>query len=118
MNRIKWITQSFAQPYEIQKMLFPDFINVADQLAVEWEIALDEVNDCQLTDSQRQAIKRLDDYMLSISGIANIKHWNDDALCYSDEWNEMRILAKVILDVMGWDNVVPPESGVIYIGNE
>ncbi len=118
MNKVKWITQSFAQPYEMQKKLFPDFVNVADQLAVEWEIALDEIRDSQLTDDQKQAVKALDDYMLSISGPANLQYWNDDALCYSDEWNKMRVLAKNILDVMGWDNVVPPESNAIYIINK
>lgn len=118
MNKIKWITQSFAQPYEVQKKLFPEFVNVADQLAVEWEVALDETNDAQLTDAQKQAIKTLDDYMLSISGPANLQYWNDNALSYSDEWNKTRVLAKIILDVMGWDNVVPPESNAIYISNK
>lgn len=118
MNKIKWITQSFAQPYDVQKRLFPDFVNVADQLAVEWEIALDEIDNSQLSDCQKQAFKALDDYMLSISGPTNLKYWNDDALCHSDEWNKMRKLAKAILDVMGWDNTVPPESGAIYVGGK
>ncbi|MGM3225954.1 hypothetical protein [Dickeya zeae] len=99
MNRFKWITQCFPQPYEIQKSMFPDLVNVADQLAVEWELAMDEVDDARLTDDQMQAIKALDDYMLSISEPANLKYWNDDALRHSNEW----------------DNTVLPENGVMYI---
>lgn len=118
MNKMKWVTQSFSQPYEVQRKLFPDFVNVANQLAVEWEIALDEINDSQLTDDQKKAVKKLDDYMLSISGSANLQYWNDDALCYSNEWVKMRELAKVILVTMGWDNDVSPESHAIYIGNK
>ncbi|WP_459583020.1 hypothetical protein [Dickeya oryzae] len=104
MNKLKWITQCFSQPYEIQKSMFPDLINVADQLAVEWELAMDEVDDSRLTDDQMQVIKALDDYMLSISGPANLKYWNDDALRHSNEWDNMRLLAKAILDNMVWDN--------------
>lgn len=118
MNKIKWITQAFAQNSEVQKSLFPDFVNVADELAVEWEIALDEVNEnTDLTEEQRLVVKVLDDYMLSISGPANIQYWNNDALCHSTEWNNMRILARNILTVMGWDFVPPPKSDAIYINN-
>ncbi|ACX86276.1 hypothetical protein F6Q07_22855 [Pectobacterium parmentieri] len=116
MNKIKWITQVFAQDSEVQKSLFPNFVNVADELAVEWEIALDEVNEnAELTEEQRLVIKVLDDYMLSISGPANIQYWNNDALCHSSEWCNMRKMAKNILDIMKWDCIVPPKSDAIYI---
>lgn len=76
MNKIKWVTQAIAQPCEIQKSLFPDFANIADELAVEWEMALEELNDplveSSLKSQQKLAVKKLDDYMLSISGAANI----------------------------------------------
>lgn len=118
MNKIKWITQAFAQNSEVQKSLFPDFVNVADELAVEWEVALDEVNEnVELTEEQRSAIKLLDAYMLSISGPTNIQYWNNDALCHSTEWNNMREMAKNILNIMGWDFVAPPKSDAIYINN-
>ncbi|WP_127960474.1 hypothetical protein [Serratia microhaemolytica] len=118
MNKIKQITKYFSQPYEIQKGLFPEFVNVADQLAVEWEIALNEIEDSQLTDEQKQAVQALDDYMLSISGPTNLVYWNDNALQHSDEWNEMRRLAKIILNTMGWEDECTYETGVIYIGNQ
>ena len=94
------------------------FCKCRNQLAVEWEITLDKTNDSQLTDDQKQAVKKLDDYILSISGSANLQHWNDDALCYSNEWVKMRGLAKVILDTMGWSNDVSPERHAIYIDNK
>ncbi|WP_159565439.1 hypothetical protein [Budvicia diplopodorum] len=119
MNKIKWITQAIAQPSSIQKELFPDFANVADELAVEWELALDEVNLPSITilmsDEQKASIKRLDDYMLSISGPTNIQFWNDDALCHSSEWEYMRTLAREILLSMGWEMTAPAKSDAIYI---
>lgn len=115
MNEIKRIVQSFAQPGDVQKSLFPDFVNVADELAVEWEMALEGLNDTSLTDKQKQVIKALDDYMLSISGPANIQYWNNEALCHSKEWDMMRNLAEDILCVMGWEKNIPPKNRAIYV---
>lgn len=53
MNKFKWVTQAFSQPFEIQKNLFPQFVNAADQLAVEWEVALDQMDDSRLANIQR-----------------------------------------------------------------
>lgn len=118
MNKIKWITQAFAQNSDVQKGLFPDFVNVAEELALEWEAALDEVSEnTELTEEQKLSIKMLDDYMLSISGPDNIQYWNNDALCYSSEWHNMREMARNILTVMEWEYVVPHKSDAIYINN-
>ena len=118
MNKIKWITQVIAQPYEIQKSLFPEFANVADELAVEWEGALDELNITSITDEQRSVIKKLDDYMLSISGPANIQYWNNTALCKSVEWQRMREMAIDILSIMHWEKTVPAKPKAIYINQD
>lgn len=118
MNKIKWIAQVIAQSYEIQKSLFPDFANVADELAVEWEGALDELNITSITDEQRSVIKKLDDYMLSISGPANIQYWNNTALCKSVEWQRMREMAIDILSIMHWEKTVPAKPKAIYINQD
>lgn len=118
MNKIKWIAQVIAQPYEIQKSLFPDFANVADELAVEWEGALDELNITSITDEQRSVIKKLDDYMLSISGPVNIQYWNNTALCKSVEWQRMREMAIDILSIMHWEKTVPAKPKAIYINQD
>lgn len=118
MNKIKWIAQVIAQPYEIQKSLFPDFANVADELAVEWEGALDVLNITSITDEQRSVIKKLDDYMLSISGPANIQYWNNTALCKSVEWQRMREMAIDILSIMHWEKTVPAKPKAIYINQD
>lgn len=121
MNKIKWITQAIAQPCEIQKSLFPEFANIADELVVEWEIALDELNDrlvaSSLSSEQKLAVKKLDDYILSISGAANIHYWNNDSLCESAEWQKIRKMAIDILLVMNWENIVPAKADAIYINH-
>ena len=119
MNKLKWITQVIALPYETQKSLFPDFVNVADEIAIEWEMALDELNDSNvasfITFQQRALINKLDDYILSISGSNNIQYWNNDALCKSPEWQKMREMAMDILSIMKWEKIIPPKSDAIYI---
>ncbi len=121
MNKIKWVTQAIAQPCEIQKSLFPDFANIADELAVEWEMALNELNDSQVaslfSSEQKLAVKNLDDYMLSISGAVNIQYWNNDALCRSVEWQKIRKMANDILRIMNWENVVPAKADALYINH-
>ncbi|MCG7368708.1 hypothetical protein MHZ90_21700 [Pantoea sp. ACRSH] len=117
MERIEWITRAFAQSSTVQESLFPDFVNVADELAVEWELALEDINEDLLSNEQRLSIKALDDYMLSISGPDNIQFWNNDALYNSSEWNYMRVLAGNILTAMGWDDKPPSKSSAIYINN-
>lgn len=61
MNKFEWVTQVIAQPYEVQKSLFPDFANIADELAVEWEMVLEELDYSgvfsSLTDAQQFVIR-------------------------------------------------------------
>ncbi|ELY4112520.1 hypothetical protein SMY46_004262 [Cronobacter turicensis] len=117
MNRIEWITRAIAQPYIVQKNLFPGFVNVADELAIEWELALEDIDHLNFTEEQKLSLKNLDDFMLSISGESNIQYWNDEALCNSNEWKKMRALADNIIAIMGWDDMPPPRNNGIYINN-
>ncbi|AXH62568.1 hypothetical protein ABN306_20915 [Providencia huaxiensis] len=118
MEQLEWITRAFMQPSDTQMRLFPDFVNVADQLAVEWEIALDDINYELLSIEQSSAIKELDDYMLSISGSNNIHFWNNEALSSYIEWENMRALARNVVVSMGWSESPPPEDNAIYINHD
>lgn len=40
---MKWFTQAIAQQPAIQIKLFPNFVEVADELALGWEEALREL---------------------------------------------------------------------------
>jgi hypothetical protein len=119
-EQLKWITQAIAQPYEIQKRLFPDFVCVADELALEWESALDSLHSSfdnnTLTCDQKAAIENLDNYIVSISGFE--QHWCDEALCHGLEWRKIRDMAYHILVKMGWEREAPPNiANRIYIGS-
>ncbi|WP_202984318.1 hypothetical protein [Snodgrassella sp. ESL0253] len=119
LNKLKWLTQVIALPCEIQKSLFPDFSNVAEELAVDWGIEYEVLEDVEVSlkinNVQRAAFKKLDDYMESISGPENIQYWDNEALCNCAEWEIMRQMALEILNAMNWENSVPHESDAIYI---
>jgi hypothetical protein len=120
MERLKFAVQAIALPFEIQKQLFPEFVCVADELASEWEMAMDNLRSWSgntLSENQKAAIENLDKYMESISGSAHIQYWCDEALRYSMEWKTMRELAYKILFEMEWKQEIPPiTTDRIYIG--
>ena len=117
MEQLEWVTRAFMQPSDTQMRIFPDFVNVADQLAVEWEIALDDINYELLSIEQSSMIKEFDDYMLSISGPSNVRFWDNEALSSSTEWENMRILARKIVVSMGWLETPPLNDNAIYINH-
>lgn len=117
MNRLKWIIQALSQPYEIQKTLFPDFVNIADELAGEWELALHELeeNKSKLSKKQLYLLQNLDEYILSISGPENLRYWIDEALQQDIKWENLREMAKAILDDLSWGCDIPHRCNAIYI---
>ncbi|WP_369310062.1 hypothetical protein [Providencia rettgeri] len=117
MEKFEWIARAFMQSSDTQISLFPDCVNVADQLATEWEIALDDISYELLSIEQSFAIKEFDDYMLSISGPYNVRFWNNEALSLSTEWEKMRALARKVVVSIGWSETPPPKDNSIYINH-
>jgi len=117
LNKMKWSTQAIALPPAIQVTLFPTFVEVADELALGWEEAFAELPhvEARLLPRQLQAIRRLDDYMLSISGQENGHLWTMEALTSSKEWDLLRALANALLEQMGWPKTKPPDTDALYI---
>lgn len=74
-ERFVWSVLSLAQPAEKQKALFPEYVNVADELALVWEEVLEDLDKSQLSQEQLDAVSELDEYMLSISGKTNAHVW-------------------------------------------
>lgn len=109
---MKWFTQAIAQQPAIQIKLFPNFVEVADELALGWEEALRELPSVQtqLLPGQVQAINNLDNYMCSISGEANALIWTLEGLTTSKEWQFLRLLADQLLEQMKWPKTKPTDT--------
>lgn len=116
-DKIKWAVQALAQPAEIQIGLFPDFVNVADELALTWEEALGEITENDnFSDDILMNIHSLDESILAISGDSNSEFWTDDALRESNKWEEVRSIAATIIKKMSWPTSSPGEAEGVYVG--
>jgi hypothetical protein len=118
LEQLKWSVLALAQEAEVQESLFPDFVLVADELALNWESALRELETSKpdMSDSQRSQIEKLDQLICVMSGPENLDFWIDDALSERIEWDEIRLAARDVAHAFGWPIVPPPPSPDLYVG--
>jgi hypothetical protein len=118
LDRMMWCTQALAQPAETQISLFPAFVEVADELALSWEEAFQELQSVKerLTAPQLTAVLALDENLASISGPAHADLWKIQALSDTSEWKNLRQRAVELLEAMAWPNVTPSPNGDLYVG--
>ncbi|NIJ63426.1 hypothetical protein FHR20_000357 [Sphingomonas leidyi] len=108
---------ALAQSADVQLSLFPDFVCKADELALDFEEALDMFfgHEVELAEHERIELNALDCLILSKSGEANVAFWTDDALRHHPTWDEIRVAAKSTATAFGWVLRCPLPSGAIYI---
>ncbi len=117
---LKWSIQALAQSAAIQHTLFPDFVCVPDELALEFDEYYRQVLNSPLSLKfdleQLSLVRELDQKLASISGPENERFWCDKALESAPEWNEVRMIAKSTLKKFGWPEAPPPVERAIYVG--
>lgn len=118
-QRLERAVLALAQPAHVQLSLFPDFVCKADELALDFEEALDGFfgYEAEIEEHERVELTALDRLILSKSGKANEGFWTDDALQKHPTWDTIRAAAKATAAAFGWELRRPPESGAIYIGS-
>jgi hypothetical protein len=111
-----WAVQALAQPADVQPELFPDFVVVADELALEFDAAR-LVAESQVgrawSARQHQAVAYLD-ARLSEMG-ARPELWSNEGCLDHPRWSEVRQLAREVLAVFGWSPARPPLGRVVYV---
>lgn len=117
LERLRWSAQAIAQPSTVQIELFPEFVEVADELALVWEEAIQDLDGIRTHSQHAQiaAIEELDAFMISISGKSHEQLWTMDALKSSQEWQTMRELANRVLEQMFWPKSPPSACRDIYV---
>ena len=116
--KLKYSLQALAQPASIQLKLFPDFVQVADELALDFEHRHSVVaqNSFDLTSSQKESLAHLDALLSNMSkGIFTEELWTDNALRDRHEWEEVRSLAKETLKEFNWALDEPPVDRNQYV---
>lgn len=111
---LRQAVQALAQPSDVQESLFPKFVAVGDELALQFDDALSGFNahHDRVTEAQRTVLNALDEYLTSLSGPKHADFWDDltDA-----RWAEVRVRAASVLDAFEWPLEIPPKDGATYV---
>lgn len=108
-----WALQALAQPARVQVELFPSFVEVADELALEHEEAQANwrrASGCSgLFEDQIRALEAVDSLIEQMSGSEKADVlWTVEALERRAEWGELRSRARTALASLGWADEPPP----------
>ena len=116
LEQLKWSLQALALPAPTQHALFPTFVCVADELALDFNDSLKVATpQVSLTPEQRVALTVLDDLLSQMSGQQHAEFWTDSALESHPTWQQIHDLARRALDTFGWDLQSPPMGRAIYV---
>ncbi len=113
-ERLRESVQALAQPPEAQRALFPDFVVLGDELALDFDEALRAHRRDADPPSPHQAaaLGELDDHLSALSGPAHLDFWEDPS---DPRWEHVRALAARVLDAFGWPHAPPPRNGAVYV---
>ena len=125
LQQLQWALQALAQPAEIQISMFPPYVVIADELALEFSHWLQFVISSSrslLTDTQVKTLESLDDFIADSKGSDDADHWTVLALRSDPFWSRIRSLACDALVILDWPVALPPinpvERGAIYLRRE
>jgi hypothetical protein len=116
--KLKYALQALAQSADVQLDLFPDFVRVADELALDFEnwYSVFSQNNFDLTSAQKDYLEDLDALLREMSSDRSKEElWTDSALTNRHEWKIVRDLAKRILDEFNWELDKPPFDRNNYV---
>jgi hypothetical protein len=114
--RLKWAVQALALPANEQRGLFPSFVWVGDELALDfYECRETALKDHALTDDQLSALESLDVTLSKMTAENNMEFWDGPGVDHP-RWEEVRETAKDALKRLGWNQDTPPKDRAIYVG--
>lgn len=115
-RQLMWALQALAQPATMQLKLFPSFVVVADELALEFEhwqeVAIQQVGKAW-SSKQQQAMKALDQMLTEMS--ASPELWESDDCLEQPQWAAVRQLAQDVLVTFNWPIDLPPLDRTTYV---
>ena len=116
LEQLKWSLQALALPAPTQHALFPTFVCVADELALDFDDSLRLATpQANFTPEQRTALTVLDELFSQMSGKHRAELWTDSALESHPAWQQIRDLARRALETFGWDLQSPPTNRAVYV---
>ena len=117
IDQLRWAVQALALPASEQIRLFPSFVCVADELALDFSHWFEVASDGgELTSEQRVALQHLDDTLAAFSGSEHPDVWTEEALHAHPTWVQFRQQASAFLAAFDWPYEPPPSNRAIYVG--
>src|SRR4051812_11136819 len=114
LERLEWAVRAIAQEADVQTTLYPDFVCVPDELALEFDEHFRKVVKRDglesLEPEQRTALECLDHKLAEMSGPEHAELWKEDALRESDQWTALRMMARDVISKMGWSTTPPSKE--------
>lgn len=120
MERLKHAVQRLALDPPAQVAQFPDFVVVADELALDLDHWLEVCEAWSYIDSPDvvAALKTINDHLDQVSGSEQAERWTVEALAADPGWIEVRAMAREALVAAGWAAEAPPtpeEDGDVFV---
>ena len=117
-RQLMWAVQALAQPADVQPALFPPFVVVADELALEFdhwrEVAEGSAGE-QWSPGQRSTVAALGQALIAMSGPGRPALWSEPGCLSRPEWAEIRRLAGATLIAFAWPADRPPDGRGVYV---
>ena len=116
IQRLRHSVQLLASSPEVQLRHLPAYVSKADELALEldqWsKIALHNYE----RDFSKEQLEALSALNKKLDWLTNEgeQNWTEEAVRMSASWNEVRCLARAVLDSFGWPAETPPSHADEY----
>jgi hypothetical protein len=115
-QQFQWAVQALTQPANVQPTLFPSFVVVADELALDfdnWRRAFEAHFAESWSSQQRKAVHALDQLLDRMSR-GRPRLWHGKECLKEHRWSEVRQLAGDVLKAFGWSSDIPPTGRALY----
>ncbi|MEI1279640.1 hypothetical protein V6Z05_15025 [Leptospira venezuelensis] len=110
---LKYALQALAQSAETQSRLFPDFVCIADELALDFDNAYQAVKsdlDNTLNKEQIKLLEEINSILDQNSGDISAQHSTSEALISDPMWMILRVRALATLESFNWHDIPPPSD--------
>lgn len=111
---MRWALQALAIPAQNQVRLFPDWVEKADELALDLDHWVLVVCGNYAEDLSQEQLVRLADVNKRLNAMSRLgaefeeELWTEEALSSSPHWAHVRQLAADALAAFGWSVESPP----------
>ncbi len=112
-------TRLLASDADVQEKTFPDFVQVPDELALNFDDAFRLSDQLEasgyLTRQQVEALERVDKLLEEMTNRHESSLWTLESLRANPDWQAIRAEARSALGVLGVGMGPPSSEGITYV---